>query len=88
MNKPEIVRLTVTFTTLLIIGIVLAVSAQGVNDAFTHLVLVAMGSALVGGSLAFYLNQMFALDREAKKSNISPVPAYSSVVTPRAQSMV
>lgn len=66
MKFQEIFRLTITFAVLTAAGIGLAVAAQWLPNAVQQMALVGMGSALVAGSLAFYLNQMFNLDRCAK----------------------
>ncbi len=64
MKTQEIFKLTVTFVLLLAAGVAMAVAARLLPDTFEQVVLVGMGSALVSGSLAFYLNQMFNLNRK------------------------
>lgn len=66
MKTQEIFKLTVTFVLLLAAGVAMAVAARLLPDTFEQVVLVGMGSALVSGSLAFYLNQMFNLNRKSQ----------------------
>ena len=58
MDKKQVIKTTVTFGVLLAAGVGLAVSARQLPDLFEQIVMVGMGSALVGGALAFYLNQI------------------------------
>lgn len=67
MKSQELIKLTITFVLLSVAGIGMVVSAQLLPEAFQQMALVGIGSALVAGSLAFYLNQMFNLDRRAKE---------------------
>jgi hypothetical protein len=67
MDKKQVFKTTVTFVMLLIAGVGLAVSARVMQQPLEQMVLVGIGSALVGGALAFYLNQMFNLDRETSE---------------------
>lgn len=63
MNKEQVFKTTITFVLLLFAGIGLAVSARLLQQPVEQIVMVGVGSALIGGSLAFFLNQMFNLDR-------------------------
>lgn len=61
MYKNKILRVSVTFALLLVAGTCLGVYACQVGDPATQMLLIGIGCAIVGGSLAFYLNQMFNL---------------------------
>lgn len=67
MNKEQVFKTTITFVSLLVAGIGLAVSARLLQQPVEQMVMVGVGSALIGGSLAFFLNQMFNLDRDTQK---------------------
>ena len=67
MNTKNVFPITLTFVLLLIAGEVLAVSARMLENTMDQIILIVMGGALVSGSLAFYLNQMFTLDRESRR---------------------
>ena len=60
-TKNPIIRTTVTFAALTISGIGVTVTAQVVPNAFAQTVLVAVGSAIFGAGLAFFLMRIFAL---------------------------
>jgi Na+/citrate or Na+/malate symporter len=64
MDKNSVVKVSVTFALLLGVGVTLGVLARQVDDLATQMLLIGIGCALVGGSLAFYLNQMFTLERQ------------------------
>ena len=64
MDKNSVVKVSVTFALLLGVGVTLGVLARQVDDLATQMLLIGIGCALVGGSLAFYLNQMFTLKRQ------------------------
>ena len=64
MDKNSVVKVSVTFALLLVAGICLGVFALQVDDLATQMLLIGIACALVGGSLAFYLNQMFNLERQ------------------------
>jgi len=64
MDKNSVVKVSVTFALLLVAGVCLGVFARQVDDLATQMLLIGIGCALVGGSLAFYLNQMFTLERQ------------------------
>lgn len=64
MDKISVVKVSVTFAMLLVGGVCLGVFALQVDDLATQMLLIGIASALVGGSLAFYLNQMFNLERQ------------------------
>ncbi len=67
MDKEQVIKTTITFVVLLVAGIALAVSSRFLQQPIEQMVMVGVGSALIGGSLAFYLNQMFNLNRETGK---------------------
>lgn len=62
MNTKSLINRTViVFAALAAAGIIVAVSAQLVVNALEQTVLVALGSAMFGGSLAFFLVRLFSL---------------------------
>ena len=67
MKSQAVFKVTVTFVVLTAAGIGMVIAAQLLPEAFQQMALVAVGSALVAGSLAFYLNQMFNLDSLAEE---------------------
>ena len=56
-----VVRTVITFIVLAIAGVSVAVSAKLVTGMFEQTVMVAIGSAMFGASLAFFLIRIFAL---------------------------
>lgn len=60
-TKSLITRTAVIFAALAIAGIAVAVSAQTIVDGLQQTILVAIGSALFGSALTFFLVRMFAL---------------------------
>ena len=60
-TKQLIIRTGITFAALSIAGISVIVTAQFVPNTFAQTVLVAIGSAIFGASLAFFLVRVFAL---------------------------
>ena len=66
MNKQSLVKAVITFAILVAGGVVLSVVGAKNLSGGDQMVVVTMGSALVGGSLAFFLVEMFRLDRESK----------------------
>lgn len=67
MKSQDIFKLTITFVLLTAAGVGIVVAAQLLPETFQQIALVGIGSALVAGSLSFYLNQMFNLDRRAQE---------------------
>lgn len=59
--KQSIIKAVTMFTALSIAGVSMAVTAQVVPNAFAQTVLVAIGSAIFGAGLAFFLVRIFAL---------------------------
>ena len=60
-TKNLIVRTTLTFVSLALAGIFMAVGAKTVTDAVDQSILIAVGSALFGAALAFFLVRVFGL---------------------------
>ena len=67
MKSQDIFKLTISFVLLTAAGVVIVVAAKLLPETFQQIALVGIGSALVAGSLSFYLNQMFNLDRRSKE---------------------
>ena len=62
-RRKEMFRAIIVFVVLLIAGIVMAVGVTSlVESALDKSVLVSMGSAIVGGAVAFFLVEMFRLN--------------------------
>jgi NhaP-type Na+/H+ or K+/H+ antiporter len=60
-TKNVITRTTVTFVVLAIAGILMAVGSKTMADAVDQLILIAVGSALFGAALSFFLVRIFSL---------------------------
>lgn len=60
-SRSLITRTVIVFAGLAAAGIIMAVSAQLVVDHFQRTVMVALGSALFGASLSFFLIRLFSL---------------------------
>ena len=60
-TKNLIARTVVLFITLAITGISVAVSAKLVTDALEQTIMVAIGSAIFGGALTFFLIRLLTL---------------------------
>ena len=60
-TKQSITRAGVIFTALALAGVSVAVAARLVPDAFAQTVLVAIGSAIFGAGLAFFLVRISSL---------------------------
>ncbi len=63
-TKTLITRTTVTFVILTLAGIFMAVSAKTMTDAVDQLILIAVGSALFGAALSFFLVRIFSLSEK------------------------
>jgi hypothetical protein len=59
--KSLLTRTIIVFAALAAAGIIVAVSAQLVPEGLQQMILVALGSALFGASLSFFLVRMFSL---------------------------
>lgn len=60
-TRTLITRTTVTFVTLAIAGILMAVASKTMANAVDQLVLIAVGSAMFGASLCFFLVRVFSI---------------------------
>jgi len=60
-TKTLITRTVLTFAALALAGIGMAVGARSLADPFDQTVLIAVGVALFGASLAFFLIRVFSL---------------------------
>lgn len=60
-TKTLITRTTITFVALMLGGIFMAVGAKTMTDPVDQSILIAVGSALFGAGLAFFLVRVFAL---------------------------
>lgn len=63
-TKSLIVRTVVIFVALASAGIGMAVSAKLVADALEQMVLVAVGSALFGAALTFFLIRILSIEEK------------------------
>jgi hypothetical protein len=64
MNTKQIaIRTTALFVSLALAGIAIAVSAQVIPDAFAQTLMVAIGSAIFGSGLTYFLVRMSNLDK-------------------------
>jgi hypothetical protein len=61
-TRSLIVRTVVIFVALAFAGIGMALSAKLVADALEQIILVAVGSALFGAALTFFLIRIFSMD--------------------------
>ncbi len=60
-TKTLITRTTVTFVALAVAGILMAVGSKTMTDTLDQLILIAVGSALFGASLCFFLVRVFSI---------------------------
>ena len=60
-TKTSISRTVIVFMALTIAGIVMAVSSQFVMAALEQTIIVALGSAMFGAALSFFLIRLFSL---------------------------
>lgn len=67
MNSRELIRVTVVFAVLAVAGIGLAVGSLAATDPDVQRVLIPIGSAMFGAALAFFLIQIFKLDRRTQE---------------------
>lgn len=61
-TKNQIIRTVVIFLALTFAGIGMALSAKLVTDALEQIILVAVGSALFGASLTFFLVRILSIE--------------------------
>ena len=60
-TKTLITRTTVTFVVLAMAGILLAVGSKTMAEAVDQLILIAVGAALFGAALSFFLVRIFSI---------------------------
>ena len=60
-TKTLITRTSVTFVILAIAGILMAVGAKTLPDTVDQTILIAVGSALFGAALSFFLVRIFSI---------------------------
>ena len=60
-TKSSLARTVIVFAALAAAGVVVAVSAQLVPDTLEQTIMVALGSAMFGASLCFFLVRFFSL---------------------------
>ena len=63
-TKRLIVQTVIIFTALAFAGIGMALSAKLVADALEQMILVAVGSALFGASLTFFLVRILSIEEK------------------------
>jgi hypothetical protein len=68
MNKEFPVKAIITFAVLVAAGAIVAATGDKFVTGYDQIVLANMGCAIVGGSLAFFLIEMFRWDRERNKT--------------------
>lgn len=56
-----VTRTTITFVALAITGILMAVGSKTMADTVDQLILVAVGAALFGAALSFFLVRIFSI---------------------------
>jgi choline-glycine betaine transporter len=62
MNTNKLIsRTIIVFVALAIAGVSVAISAQAVTNTLDQLIMIAIGSAIFGAGLAFFLTRIFAL---------------------------
>ncbi len=67
MNRQDLTKVTITFAALFVVSLSMLVFAQRWAPVDVQQVLIHVGSAIMGGTLAFYLVQMFDLERASRK---------------------
>ena len=63
-TKTLIARTTLTFIALALAGIFMAVGAKTLTNAVDQSILIAVGAALFGAALTFFLVRVFALSEK------------------------
>jgi hypothetical protein len=63
-TKTLITRTTVTFVVLAITGILMAVGSKTMMNSVDQLILIAVGAALFGAALSFFLVRVFSLSEK------------------------
>ncbi len=67
MKKEFPAKVVITFSVLVAAGAIMIATAGSFVAGYHQIVLSNMGSAIIGGSLAFFLIEMFRWDREHNK---------------------
>lgn len=67
MNRQDVGRATTTFVMLFVAGLGMVVGGYQWASVDVRQVLVTVGSAILGAALAFFLVEMFALERAGRK---------------------
>lgn len=60
-TKNVVTRTTVTFVVLAIAGILMAVGSKTMTETVDQMILIAVGAALFGAALSFFLVRIFSL---------------------------
>lgn len=68
-SSSEIIKATAVFVGLVVLGVSLTVLSKFIAGNVEQNILINIGSAILGGSLAFFLIEMFRLDRESRSNN-------------------
>jgi hypothetical protein len=68
-SSSEIIKATAVFVGLVVLGVSLTVLSKFIGENVEQNILINIGSAIIGGSLAFFLIEMFRLDRESQSNN-------------------
>ena len=63
-TKQFVTRTTILFVSLALAGIAVAASAQVVPDTFAQTMMIAIGSAIFGSGLTFFLVRMSNLENK------------------------
>jgi hypothetical protein len=61
ITKNLVTRTSITFVGLAIAGILMAVGAKTMTEPVDQMILIAVGSALFGAGLSFFLVRIFSL---------------------------
>jgi hypothetical protein len=62
--SSQLVKVIAVFVGLVLMGVGLTVGSQFIPGSFEQSVLINIGSAILGGSLAFFLIEAFRIERE------------------------
>lgn len=66
-SPREVLQAVAIFVVLAVIGVGLAVGGRGMGESADQIVMATIGSALLGGGLAFFLLEVSRLDRERRQ---------------------
>ena len=67
MNRQDLIKVTSTFVMLFMVSLGMIVGAHRWASNEIQQVLVPVGSAILGGTLAFYLVEMFEIERTSRE---------------------